>query len=170
MSWDVLLLKYDGKPSEINLEELSHGTITMGDAQEVRDAISRVEPDVNWEDPQWGLLDGFGWTIEFNHHATGPTNNIMLHVRGGGDVLPTIIRICRANEWVAFDTSTGQFIDLDSPSDEGWIGFQNFRDRVLHHIDEEKSQRTRTPKWAYTILGLITISCLLYSIYFIINQ
>jgi hypothetical protein len=41
-------------------------------------------------------------------------------VRGTGNPLPVIVRLCRQNGWVAFDSAAGTFLDLEDPSPEGW--------------------------------------------------
>ncbi|MGD9127150.1 MAG: hypothetical protein PVH19_07195 [Planctomycetia bacterium] len=130
MSWDVLLFNFEGDPP--NFEEVPDDfrPPSMGDAQAVREAIDKVVPNVDWSDPAWGIVEGNGWSIEFNHQENGDTDQVMLHVRGGGNPITTIVNLCKANNWSAFDLSTGEFIDLSTPSEDGWVGFQAYRDKV----------------------------------------
>ena len=103
----------------------------MGDAQDVRQAISGAVPGVDWSDPAWGIHKSEGFSIVFNFQASGPVEAFTLHVRGGGDPLPTIVGLCSLNGWVALDHATGELIDLDHPSQGGWVAFQRFRDKVI---------------------------------------
>lgn len=103
----------------------------LGEAGEVRRRISSLLPGVDWTDPAWGLYGGDGFTIEFNIDADGPIEHMMLHVRGGGDPISAIARLARPSGWAALDCSTSEFLDFDHPSQEGWEGFQRFRDKIM---------------------------------------
>jgi hypothetical protein len=136
MSWDVMIFNFESPPPAPNNWEDGFGPIAMGEAEEVRTKISRSLPMVDWSDPAWGLLDGDGFSIEFNYHKSGQVDGFMLHVRGGGDPLPDICRLCRENGWYALDCSTGDFIDLQAPSRQGWRGFQSYRDSIVGRFDQ----------------------------------
>lgn len=112
----------------------------LGDANEVRAQISKVLPNVDWKDPAWGVVEGNGWSIEFNHQRSGVSESVMLHVRGGGDPFPAIVSICKANGWVALDCSSGELINLESPSPKSWREFQGFRNQIV--ASTEATQRT----------------------------
>jgi hypothetical protein len=66
MSWDIFIFSQDPR-------HLAKGAkpAPLGDAAEVRAKISKSLPDVNWKDPAWGVLEGKGWSIEFNHQTNG---------------------------------------------------------------------------------------------------
>lgn len=40
--------------------------------------------------------------------------------------------------WSALDCSTNEFIDLGNPSQEGWQGFQAFRDKIVRPTKGKK--------------------------------
>lgn len=131
MSWDVFLFDAEGTPSSFESVPRDWRPVPMGDPSAIRDAIDSCTPDVDWSDPEWGVLSGQGLSIEISIGSECPVESVALHVRGSGDVLPTIVRLCKTNRWVAFDTSTGELLDLDRPSEKGCRGFQRFRDRIL---------------------------------------
>jgi len=106
----------------------------LGDADFVRAQISKSLPKVNWSNPAWGVLEGTGWSIEFNHRKSGLAESIMLHVRGGGDPISAIIKLCKDTGWVAFDAQKGELIDLKNPSDKSWKEFQGFRAQISNSI------------------------------------
>jgi hypothetical protein len=60
-----------------------------------------------------------------------------LHVRGSGDPIAAIVKFARPLGWSVLDGSTGEFLDLDNPSQEGWQGFQAFRDERIKHYREK---------------------------------
>jgi hypothetical protein len=131
MSWDVLILNADGTPRSLAEIPEDWQLRTMGDIETARAMINGTLPGVDWTDPAWGHFLGDGYSIEFNYPSAGEVDSFMLHVRGGGDPVSAIVRLCKRNGWAALDTSAGDFMDLDAPSREGWIQFQAFRDRVL---------------------------------------
>ncbi|MCA9449858.1 MAG: hypothetical protein KC931_22240, partial [Candidatus Omnitrophica bacterium] len=91
MSWDVVLLNFQGDPPDTDdLSDAFNDPPAMGDAAEIREKVSESLPGVDWSDPAWGVLQGDGWSIEFNHQETGETATMMLHVRGGGDPITSI--------------------------------------------------------------------------------
>ena len=157
MSWDVMLFKFEGEPPDFEELPDDFKPPTMGDAAALRRSISASLPGVDWSDPAWGILDGDGWSIEFNHQATGQTDQIMLHVRGGGDPIVAIVKLCKTNGWSAFDTSSGEFLNLDAPSAEGWTGFQEFRDKVVATSTQEQPQSLSRGHYVAIGLGVILV-------------
>jgi hypothetical protein len=131
MSWDVMVFDLAGAaPSEIDFGA-DFKPHSMGPAGEIRLRISEHLRAVDWSDPTWGLYEGDGFSLEFNMGKGAETNSFMVHVRGGGDAVKTLLRVAAPNGWSLFDCTTGEFIDPANPSDEGWKAFQGYRDRVL---------------------------------------
>ncbi len=131
MSWDVMIFKFAGKQPE-NAEMIDEGDmIALGAAASVRESVSATIPTVDWTDPAWGVFDGDGFSIEFNVGKDDPIQNMMLHVRGGGDAVAAIMALAGPSGWSALDCSTGEFLNALNPSDAGWKQFQAYRDRVL---------------------------------------
>jgi hypothetical protein len=139
MSWDVVIFNFGGHPppsGEVNFEamgETMKSKQPLGRADDVRKTVTTHLPDVDWSDPDWGLLRGDGYSIEFSVRDEDVTETMMLYVRGGGDPVSAIAKLCKAAGWSALDTSTNQWLDPDNPSGEGWEGFQRYRDQVVAH-------------------------------------
>ena len=132
MSWDVMVFHLRDKPR--SLDELKEeNLLPLGAAGAVRAAISvSLHEQVDWSDPTWGLYGGDGFSIEFNVGKDDPIQNMMLHVRGGGDAISDILKIVAPNGWSALDCSTSDFLDPAAPSDAGWAGFQRYRDQIIN--------------------------------------
>lgn len=140
MSWDVMIFHLRVKPK--SQKDLRKDTILpLGPAAEVRAAISAVLAGVNWSRPSWGQYNTDDFSIEFNVGKEDPIQAMMLHVHGGGEVIADIMRLVVANDWVALDCSTGEFLDPTAPSDEGWVGFQQFRDSVIKRTGGESTDK-----------------------------
>ena len=142
MSWDVMVFNYGGSPPH-SLSALpdDHKPEPLGAANLVRDSISMHLPGVDWSDPAWGIYGNDGFSIEFNSGKDDLVASIMLHVRGGGDAIPAILQFANPNKWSLFDCSTGEFIDPQNPSSEGWEGFQAFRDRVMEQSGDKEETK-----------------------------
>lgn len=130
MSWDVMIFNTRGKkpPPIEQFQESDYDP--LGPAARVRERLSSLLPGIDWSAPTWGIYEGDGFSIEFNVGKEDPIGSMMLHVRGGGDAIAAIVSFARPLGWSAMDCSMGDFLDLDSPSQEGWQGFQAFRDKV----------------------------------------
>lgn len=131
MSWDVLLMNAEGAPASVAEMTNAWRAKSMGSADEVRQQIRQALPEVNLTDLERGHLSGGGYSIRFRLPMSGEVDSIMLHIRGSGDALSAVIHLCKVNHWVALDTSTVAFINLDGPSSESWQEFQKYRDHVL---------------------------------------
>jgi hypothetical protein len=105
--------------------------LSMGTPKEVRAKIGVYLPNVDWTDPTWGIYRGDGFTFEFGMRDEPQKTGFMIHVRGGGDAISTLLQFAVPNRWSLLDCSTGEWLDPDEPSQAGWEGFQAFRDRNL---------------------------------------
>jgi hypothetical protein len=162
MSWDVMLFKFEGEPPDFNDLPEDYEPPVMGDAQEIRDKISSVLPDVDWSRPDWGVLINDAFSIEFNLQESGDVNVFTLHIRGGGDPLSVIVELCKAHNWSAFDSGTGEYVDLENPSSEGFLGFQGYRDQVIGQDSHQIQTRTSYKRYAVEGFGIILILLALF--------
>ena len=141
MSWDVLVLNYEGSPpADDDMEEESD---LLGKPAAVRKAISRHLEGVDWSEPTWGIYEGEDFTIEFSMGKNDPVDAIMLHVRGAGDAIAAMLQFANPNKWSLFDCSTSEFLDPENPSSEGWEGFQEFRDKAMKKPKKRKQSKKK---------------------------
>jgi hypothetical protein len=150
MSWDVMLFKFKGVLPKSAEEIEEANMVPLGPSTQVREAISSTLPGVNWSDPFWGVVDGPGFSIEFNTGKEEPIKSIMLHVRGSGNAVPAIMAFAVPAGWSAFDCSTGEFLDPVKPSDEGWKKFQAYGDQMI---------RSRSPAGGIIALAFLALGC-----------
>jgi hypothetical protein len=148
MSWDVVLFNFAGKPP-IPPEEMGDDfePPLLGKADEIRKIISTVFPDTDWSDPEWGILDVGATSIEFNMGEEDDVTDIMLHVRGGGDPVSAILKLCKAAGWTALDCSANRYLEAGNPDANGWGDFVAFRDRA----SAKPSPPTHCPKCKRTL-------------------
>jgi hypothetical protein len=135
MSWDVMVFRFAGARPASTDEMGDAPRLPLGPAAEVRASISSKLPRTSWDDPAWGVFEGDGFSIEFNVGEDDPIDDMMLHVRGGGDAVAAIMSFVGPLGWSALDCSTGAFLDPAAPSEEGWKGFQAYRDGIFGRGD-----------------------------------
>lgn len=139
MSWDVMIFNMRGRTPP-PIEQLQESDCDpLGSAVEVRHQLTVLLPGIDWSDTAWGMYASNGFSIEFNVGGDDPICHMMLHVRGGGDAISTITAFARLQGWSALDCSTGEFLDLENPSQAGWEGFQAYRDKVVKKYDDENN-------------------------------
>jgi hypothetical protein len=132
MGWDVLIFKL--KDPTTRAKDLAESDVlNLGEAPAVRGQIDAVIPGVSWADPEWGYVYMLGSHLEFNMKEWNGLH-MGIHVHGAGDPVTPIVALCRAHGWVAFDTTAGDFIDLNAPSSAGWKEFQAFRDEAIKKL------------------------------------
>lgn len=137
MSWDVVIVDSGGKTAACPLTDLEDDDFRpLGPADEVRHKLSSILAGIDWSDPTSGIFEGDGFSIEFNVGEDDPIQSIMLHVRGAGDAIAAIMSFVRPSGWSAMDCSTGEFLDPNNPSPEGWEGFQAHRDKISNKGEE----------------------------------
>ena len=136
MSWDVSLYNFGGSPPTAGAAALANGVEAdlLGSAADVRSQITAVLPGVDWTDPTWGRFRGAGFTLEFNTGAGDPIDHVMVHARGHGSAVETLVGLAKRNGWSIMDWTTSRFLDLETPSQEGWNTFKQFRDRAARIV------------------------------------
>ena len=107
---------------------------TLGSPAEIRQSISAVLPAVDWSDTTWGILEGDDFTFEFNVGKDDPSDGFMIHVRGSGPAVTELFRLSEATGWFLLDCSLSEWLHHCPDPDEGWTGFQAYRDKIISHI------------------------------------
>jgi len=80
----------------------------IGSRVHIVDTIARIVPDADFSDPIWGIIEGFGYSIEVNLGEDDPVHGFALHVRGDGadSVIAAILDELGLR---ALDSESGEF-------------------------------------------------------------
>ncbi|MFT3836661.1 MAG: hypothetical protein QM723_06665 [Myxococcaceae bacterium] len=114
MSWDVHFMRW---PEGVtNLEEMTEEFVPdpLGPAHEVIAKLTARLPKLDFSDRAWGVLEGPGFSIEFNLGAAPIADSLMLHVRGGPAAFGAVREVSEALGVPALDLSTGECIDFSA--------------------------------------------------------
>jgi hypothetical protein len=128
MSWDLSVFGSESPPPRVDDMPKDWAGTPLGPAADVRAKLSAVFPELDWTNPTWGLLEGPGFSFEFNMGREELLTGFMIHVRGSGDPVPWLMRMGDACTWYMLDTSTGEWMHHLRGPNEGWQGLQDFRD------------------------------------------
>jgi hypothetical protein len=84
-----------------------------------------------------GVFEAEDFSLEFFLGSETSIDRITIDVRGTGNPIGALRRLCKQNGWVAEEPGR-RALDLDAESLPGWEEFTEYRDRV---VDELKSER-----------------------------
>lgn len=131
MSWDVLVSGAKSPPPCVaDMPDDWHGNI-LGATDDVRQRITASFPNTDWTDPSWGIFEGDGFSFEFSIGSKDQSDGFMIHVRGGGSAVPSLLKLAESNQWYLLDCSQGEWLHHCTDPEAGWSGFKAYRDRVL---------------------------------------
>ncbi len=131
MSWDVSIIKFS--KTYTSLEEIpdDEKPIALGSQKSVHEAVSEYFPSTDWSDPSWGIFDSEFGSIEFNLGDDDPSSDMMLHARASNAVVPLILALCKGQDWLAVDCSTGEFLEFTEDPNAGIEGWRAYRDQMF---------------------------------------
>lgn len=131
MPWEVIAFRCTEKLPPYRELPTDWRPEAMGTTEEVRARLSAQLPELEWDSHGFAGCGGDGFSFEIYVPRDQPVTGVSFDVRGSGDPLPELVRIAKANGWCLLDEAMGAWIDLESPSREGWQRFQAYRDRAV---------------------------------------
>lgn len=138
MSWDILVHAASSLPPPVNEMPSDWKPLPLGSRSDVQAKISAVLQDIRWEDGGWGNYDKNGLSLEFNLEGSEPLDGIMIHVRGGGDLLPLLKAFSAQYGW--YILMPGEWMHHAANPEAEWVDFQDFRDQVTVPADEKPAK------------------------------
>lgn len=129
MSWDIFVQDFGDYASIDDIPDTFQPQ-PIGRRAAVIETIRRVCPAVNFDDTDWGVLEGDGWSIEFNINDKDPCTSFALHVRGDDGSIPVIA--CLLNELGVrgIESAEGKFFE-EAVAPEALAKWRAYRDQVL---------------------------------------
>ena len=109
MSWDITIQRFSKEYAAVNEIPDCERSVTLGSCAEVRTAINRFFPNVDWTDIAWGIFESDYGSVEFNMGKDEPNTGFTMHIRASTKVVPPIVAMCLSERWQALDCSEGFF-------------------------------------------------------------
>lgn len=133
MGWNVTMYKLDAAPA---VAAAPFSPRVLGGTEDVRRRLTGGLPGLWWAGRS-GRLVGQGWVMEmtlWRHLAPvrqGTVDSVLVDVEGGGDPIAPLVHLCKQQGWLLFDDGSGEFVDLDRPSEETWEQMRSLAERRL---------------------------------------
>lgn len=125
MSWDVRIGKWD-ITKEHNVEEEDNWPV-IGISEEIYHEIKSSIPGIDDEFSSYMRISNDDYVGNISLGGEGDiSRSITFFVYSGNNPLKLIVDFSKKHGFVAYDTTSAKYIDLDNPSDEGWVEHQNF--------------------------------------------
>ena len=165
MPWDVTILNYAGSPPASYYAPDRPEPEPLGTRDEVVSAIREAVPELEWGvsgglppeilakfSPELATLMGkpklgavydrddvyltlYGFEQE-------PMKYVCGEVRGRGNPVPLLARMCAGRGWSVVSGTDGSFVDLSAATAPQWDGFQAYRDRAVSGMHDPDGQPT----------------------------
>ena len=83
-----------------------------------------------------------GLIIAFYGFESDPLQQLHAEIRGNGNPVKALQRVCEHNAWQAIDGSTGKTIDLHDATLSGWQSFLEYREHEHARATDTNSGKT----------------------------
>lgn len=127
MSWDIFIQDY-GSYNKISEIPDDFKPKPFGNRDDIIKRMVEIYPEADFSDPSRGIIDADAFSIEISISGDQIVDSITLHVRGDkldADYVAKIVKIIGQR---AFDTGTGEFLDLNDP-DLGFAKWRTYRNK-----------------------------------------
>jgi hypothetical protein len=139
MSWDISIQDLPADVATVADIPNDFKPGVLGLRSDVIARIQGVCTDADFTDPSWGVLEGNGFSIEFNMGSEEICDGFMLHVRGGSNIAMILIAgLLQELKLRGIDCQTGDFFQ-ESTAEQSFGEWQAFRDRVIQRKDSDGS-------------------------------
>jgi len=129
MGWDVQIVRIRG-----NLRPLASlqndDFLPLGDLAAVRCVFQSACPAATWSNPLWALYYGDGLDVEIDLQYVESSNSVGLCFHGKRNPIPWLLTLTEKHGWLTVDLSSGELVDPNDPTNEGWEGWRDLVDGI----------------------------------------
>lgn len=104
--------------------------IPLGNRADLIAQIREVAPNANFSNPEWGVFEGDGYSIELLMGSEEVCKSIWLMARGGGNPTPFVGALLDRLKLRAIDCQTSEFFDLEAAR-ASFGAWQRYRDQII---------------------------------------
>ncbi len=131
MSWDIFIQYLPDNASKISDIPDGFEPVKIGNRDEIINHISNIIPECDFSDKSWGILDGNGFSIEFNMGNEPEISGFACHIHGfSNEVINIIEKILDILKLKAIDPNYDNFFNRYD-AEKSFKEWQNYRDRVI---------------------------------------
>lgn len=161
MPWEVTIVDYKGRPPANFRADGRPDPKPLGSHSQVVQIIKTALPELEWgqtsnlppeilgafspdirammSTPRLkAAFDGEDFSIELYGFEQEPINYLHAEIRGEGNPLALLSRMCSPQHWSVVSDADGSFVDLGANSPSQWNDFREWRDRAIASFREEE--------------------------------
>ena len=130
MSWDIYIMNFPATAQRVADIPEDFQPVPLGPRADVITQISEVVPSVDFSNPEWGLYDGDGFSIEFQMGNEEICQSITLMIRGGGSPSSLVGALLDRLKTRGIDCQTSEFFDVEAAR-ASFRSWQRYRDQII---------------------------------------
>ncbi len=130
MSWDVFVQSIPEGVQDVRDIPDDFVPGPLGPRDEIVAGIRDVFPAVDFSDPEWGRVEGDGYSIEINLNAEDPVKSFALHVRGDTAATDAVAALLDRLAFRAFDPQSPTGVFEAESSGQGFEKWRAYRDQT----------------------------------------
>lgn len=131
MSWDVFVQSIPEGVQDVRDIPDDFVPDPLGPRDVIVAGIRDVFPAVDFSDPEWGHVEGDGYSIEISLNAEDPVKSFALHVRGDTAATDAVAALLDRLGLRAFDPQSPTGIFASERSDQGFEQWRAYRDEIV---------------------------------------
>jgi hypothetical protein len=130
MSWDIYIMNFPAKAQRVADIPEDFRPTPLGRRADLITQIREVAPTTDFSNPEWGVFEGDGFSIEFQMGEKETCQSIMLLVRGGGSPIPAVGALLDRLAVRGIDCQTSEFFDIEAAR-ASFGSWQRYRDQIV---------------------------------------
>ncbi len=130
MSWDIYIMRFPASALRVAEIPEDFQPVPLGKRADVIAQIREVVPTADFSNPEWGVFEGDGFSIEFQMGEEEVCQSVTLLVRGGGSPTPLIGALLDRLKVRGIDCQTSEFFDIEAAR-ASFGSWQRYRDQIL---------------------------------------
>jgi hypothetical protein len=136
MSWDIHIQDFPAAAKMVADIPDDFRPQPIGSRADLIAKIRDVVPSADFSNPEWGVFEGDGFSIEFQMGDEDVCDSISLMIRGGGSPTPLVAALLDRLQLRGIDCQSSEFFDVEAAR-ESFGSWQRYRDQVFGTSDEK---------------------------------
>ncbi len=139
MSWDIYIQDFPAPAKTVAEIPEDFQPRSVGRRADLISKIREVVPSADFSNPDWGVFEGDGFSIEFQMGDGELCRSITFLVRGGGNPAAVVAALLDRLQLRGIDCQTGEFFDLEAAR-ASFGSWQRYRDQILEARDGKQDE------------------------------
>ncbi len=138
MSWDIYIQDFPAAAKKVADIPNDFRPRSLGMRADLIAQIREVVPTADFSNPDWGLFEWDGFSIEFQMGEGEECRSITFLIRGGGNPTSLIAALLDRLQLRGIDCQAGEFFNVDAAR-ASFGSWQRYRDQIVGEGRDAKS-------------------------------